>query len=74
MDLHAKDSEFCGMVRPLFLNRSGEPATIPVLFEDSVLRITAAANCVGCRHSHLLQPGTVANRDVAAVGTEEVLP
>ena len=74
MDLHAKDSGFCGTVCPLFLSRSGEPATIPVLFEDSVLRITAAANCVGCRHSHLLQPGTVANRDVAAVGTEDVLP
>jgi hypothetical protein len=74
MDLYGKDSGFCGAVRPLFLSRSGEPASLPTAFEDAVARITAAASCVGCRHSHLLQPGTVANRDVATVGTEEVLP
>ena len=74
MDLHGKDSGFCGAVRPLFLSRSGEPASLPASFEDAVVRLTAAVSCIGCRHSHLLQPGAVANRNVAAVGTEEVLP
>ena len=74
MDLCGKDSGFCGTVRPLFLSRSGEPASLPAAFEDSVARITAAASCVGCRHSHVLQPATVANRGVSTVETGEVLP
>jgi hypothetical protein len=74
MDLHGKDSEFRGTVRPLFLSRSGEPASIPASFEDVVARITTAVSCVGCRHSHLLQPGAVKNlgSDSAEV-IEEVL-
>lgn len=61
MDLHGKDSGFCGTVRPLFLSRSGEPYGLPASFEDAVVRVTAAVSCVGCRHSHLLQPGAVKN-------------
>lgn len=61
MDLHGKDSGFCGTVRPLFLSRSGEPASLPASFEDAVVRLTAAVSCVGCGHSHLLQPGAVTN-------------
>ncbi len=59
MDLHGKDSGFCGTVHPLFLSRSGETARLPASFEDAVVRVTAAASCVGCRHSHLLLPGSV---------------
>jgi hypothetical protein len=70
MDLHGKDSGFCGTVRPLFLSRSGEPASLPVSFEDAVARITTAVSCVGCRHSHLLQPGAV--KKVGSVSTETV--
>jgi len=33
MDLHGKDSGLCGAVRPLFLSRSGEPASLPAVFE-----------------------------------------
>ena len=61
MDLHGEDSGFCGIVRPPFLSRSGEPVNLPASFEDAVVRITAAVSCVGCRHSHLLQPGAVRN-------------
>lgn len=61
MDLHGKDSGFCGTVHPVFLSRSGEPASLPQSFEDAVARITAAVSCVGCRHSHVLQPGAVKN-------------
>jgi len=67
MDLNGKDSGFCGTVHPAFLSRSGEPAGLPAAFEDVVARITAAASCFGCRHSHLLQPGTVASRGAANV-------
>ena len=73
MDLHGKDSGFCGAVRPLFLSRSGELASLPGAFEDAVARMTAAVSCVGCRHSHLLQPGTVKNpRNSLAETVEEV--
>lgn len=61
MDLHGEDSGLCGIVRPPFLSRSGEPVNLPASFEDAVVRITAAVSCVGCRHSHLLQPGAVRN-------------
>jgi hypothetical protein len=73
MDLCDKDSGFCGSVRPLFLSRSGEPATLPAAFEDAVARITAAASCIGCRHSHLLQPAGPSGGGAAAE-RERVLP
>ena len=73
MDLCEKDSGFCGSVRPLFLSRSGEPATLPTAFEDAVARITAAASCIGCRHSHLLQPAGP-NCGAAPAERERVLP
>lgn len=72
MDLHGKDSGFCGTVRPLFLSRSGESASLPASFEDAVVRITAAVSCVGCRHSHLLQPGAVQNIGSVSTEIEEV--
>jgi len=56
MDLCGKDSAYVGMVRPLFLSRSGEEMAVPATFEEAVLKLTAAVSCVGCRHSHLLQP------------------
>jgi hypothetical protein len=68
MDLCGKDSGLSGTVRPQFLSRSGEPATIPEVFEDSVARITGAVSCVGCRHSHLLQPAAV----VSSTATSEM--
>ncbi len=59
MDLASKDAGFRGTVSPVFYNRSGEPASLPSQFQDAVIRITTAASCVGCRHCHLLRPGSV---------------
>jgi len=73
MDLCEKDSGFCGSVRPLFLSRSGEPVCLPAAFEDAVARVTAAASCIGCRHSHLLQPAAPSGGGAAAE-RERVLP
>ena len=73
MDLYGKDAGFCGTVRPLFLSRSGEPASLPASFEDAVVCVTAAVSCVGCRHSHLLQPGAVKNLGAVSPQTEEIL-
>jgi len=73
MDLHGKDSGFGGTVHPLFLSRSGEPASLPASFENAVVRVTAAVSCVGCRHSHLLQPGGIRNPGVVSPETEEAL-
>jgi hypothetical protein len=73
MDLSRKDAEFRGRVSPVFYSRSGEPASMPSQHQDAVVRITAAANCVGCRHCHLLQPGAlVGGSAVPEMG--EVLP
>jgi hypothetical protein len=64
MDLSSKDAEFRGQVSPVFYSRSGEPARLPSQFQDAVVRVTAAASCVGCRHCHLLQPGAVVSGSV----------
>jgi hypothetical protein len=64
MDLPSKDAEFRGQVSPVFYSRSGEPACLPSQFQDALARITAAATCVGCRHSHLLQPAPVVSGSV----------
>ena len=74
MDLYGKDAGFCGTVRPLFLSRSGEPANLPTLFEDAVVRVTAAVSCVRCRHSHVLQPGEVKSPRAVSPETDEVWP
>lgn len=73
MDLHGKDSDFCGTVRPMFLSRSGEAMNLPASFENAVVSVTAAVSCVGCRHSHLLQPDAVKNLGAVSPGTEKVL-
>jgi hypothetical protein len=73
MDLASKDRAFRGTVRPVFYSRSGEPASLPGEFQDAVVRVTAAASCVGCLHCHLLQPGAVANGK-AVSEMEEVSP
>ncbi len=59
MDLYDKDSNQVGTARPSFVSRSGEPLVIPTMFEESVLKMTVAVNCGGCRHSHVLQPTTM---------------
>lgn len=73
MDLASKDALFRGTVSPVFYSRSGEPASLPAEFQDAVVRITAAASCVGCRHCHLLQPGAVVSGSVVPE-MGEVLP
>jgi hypothetical protein len=64
MDLASQDAQFRGTVSPVFYRRSGEAASLPAQFQDAVLRITAAASCVGCRHCHLLQPSAVVSGSV----------
>jgi hypothetical protein len=58
MELWGRDGRLRGMVTPAFYNWSGEQVTFPDRFHDAVLRITAGASCVGCRHNHLLTSGT----------------
>ena len=43
--------------------RISEPAS---QFQDAVVRITTAASRVGCRHCHLLQPGTLVSGQCGA--------
>ena len=52
-ELWGKDSRLQGMVAPNFYSRSGEQVLPPDCFHDAVLRVTAGACCVGCRHAHV---------------------
>ena len=52
-ELWGKDSRLQGMVAPTFYSRSGQQVLPPDCFHDAVLRVTAGACCVGCRHAHI---------------------
>jgi hypothetical protein len=52
-ELWGKDSRLQGMVAPAFYSRSGEQVLPPDSLHDAVLRVTAGACCVGCRHAHV---------------------
>ena len=54
-ELWGKDSRLRGIVSPMFYSRSGEQTCAPDEYHDAIVRTTAAACCVGCRHSHLAQ-------------------
>lgn len=60
-ELWGKDSPLQGMVAPAFYNRSGAQVLPPDCFHDAVLRVTAGACCVGCRHAHVV--GSVSHID-----------
>jgi hypothetical protein len=56
MDLCGADSAYRGLLPPVFYNRAGELSVIPPQFHHAVCLIAGGANCLGCRHCHLLQP------------------
>jgi hypothetical protein len=56
MELWGKDAAFRGVVCPVFYSRGGEILAVPVELGWAVANLTAAVCCVGCRHSHLLEP------------------
>jgi len=45
-----------GKLTPVFYNRAGEVLHLPQRFEEAIRKVTAAACCVGCRHSHVGVP------------------
>lgn len=57
-DLWGKDSRLRGVVVPNFYSKSGEQVLPPDCFHDAVLRATAGAYCVGCRHAHVVGSGS----------------
>ncbi len=66
LELWGKDAALSGTVFPVFYSRSGETVELPAGFQDPVTKIAAAVCCPGCRHCHLLNPGTVINPDHGA--------
>jgi hypothetical protein len=56
MELWGKDAAFRGSVCPVFYTRAGERVVLPSDFQDAAYRTTSAVCCLGCRHSHLLEP------------------
>jgi hypothetical protein len=48
-----------GKLSPIFYDRAGEVRRLPPEFEEIVNKVTAAACCIGCKHTHVgLQPFT----------------
>jgi hypothetical protein len=66
LDLWDKDSSYKGRICPVFYSYSGEPLTIPSEFAHAVVAVTEAVCCVGCRHSHLLQPAVATDQSRVA--------
>lgn len=67
LDLWDKDASSKGLICPVFYSYSGEPLAIPNQFAHAVVAVTEAVCCVGCRHSHLLQPATDADDERVTV-------
>ena len=42
-----------GELAPIFFSRAGEAIELPARFEEAIRKITGAACCVGCRHTHV---------------------
>ncbi len=58
LDLWGKDADSRGRICPVFYSHSGDVLTIPAEFVEATLVLTAAVCCIGCRHTHLLEPPT----------------
>jgi hypothetical protein len=65
LDLIQRDKALAGTIAPEFFDRSGEPRQIPAAFVAAVHAVTAAVNCLECRHAHFL----VAKAAAAAAAT-----
>ena len=50
-----------GKLAPAFYSRAGEALPFPPPFEEAIRKITAAACCVGCKHTHVGVPPVVVN-------------
>jgi hypothetical protein len=69
LDLLERDKALAGSIAPEFFDRSGEPRQIPAAFVAAVHAVTAAVNCLECRHAHFL----VAKPEAAAAATSQRL-
>jgi hypothetical protein len=50
-----------GKLAPAFYSRAGEALPLPPPFEEAIRKITAAACCVGCKHTHVGVPPVAVN-------------
>ena len=48
-----------GKLAPIFYSRAGEVLPIPTPFEEAIRKVTAAACCIGCKHTHMGVPPAV---------------
>jgi hypothetical protein len=48
-----------GKLAPIFYSRAGEVLPIPTPFEEAIRKVTAAACCIGCKHTHMGVPPVV---------------
>jgi hypothetical protein len=66
LDLVERDKALAGSIAPEFFERSGEPRQIPEAFVAAVHAVTAAVNCLECRHAHFLVAKPAAAATTAA--------
>ncbi len=66
LEIWARDAALLGAVRPVFYTRSGETMILPAAFQEATAKLTSAVCCIGCRHSHLLEPKPVTAESDAA--------
>ena len=60
MDLWKEENRrLRGKLAPVFYSRAGEVLPLPPLFEEAIKKTTAAACCVGCKHTHVGVPPMV---------------
>jgi hypothetical protein len=51
-----------GKLAPIFYSRAGEVLPFPPPFEEAIRKTTAAACCVGCKHTHVGVPQVAVNQ------------
>ena len=54
-----KHRDLRGKITPMFYDRAGEVIQLPLQYEDAIRRLTVAACCIGCRHTHLGIPPVI---------------
>ena len=60
VDLWKEDNRrLRGKLAPVFYSRAGEALPFPPPFEEAIRKVTVAACCVGCKHTHVGVPPVV---------------
>lgn len=73
LELWQRDRRLWGQLCPAFYKKNADPLLIPERFLEAARRVTAGVRCVGCCHSHVLEPKKVnqIGKSAATVSNQE---